>query len=88
MLLSGSLPAPCEDLGSSALQTTTKMAKQSDTYLPVPGDEKTPDEEFVNPKAERNESIVRDCLFLLASRLFKTATLINENTKMLEFCTK
>lgn len=85
MLLSGSFP---EDSGSSALQTTTKMASKSGTYLPVPGDEKTPDEEFVNPKAESKESIVRDRVFLLATHFCKTATLINEKTKMLEFCKK
>lgn len=78
MLLSGSLPDPCEDSGSSALQMTSKKTRRSDTYLPVPGDEKTPDVEFVNPKAKSKESIVRDCAFLLVRRLFKTAAVINK----------
>lgn len=60
VLLSGSLPVPCEDSGSSALQTAAKMTRRNDTYLPVPGEEKTPDVEFGSPKAKGNESIVRD----------------------------
>lgn len=71
MLLSGSLRVLSQDSGSSALQMTTRMAIKSDAYLPVPGDEKTPDVEFVNPKAQMNESIVRDGIFLLAKCLFK-----------------
>lgn len=67
---------------------TTKMTKRNDTYLPVPGDEKTPDVEFVKPKAKSNESIVRNCVFLLAIGLFNTARRINKKPKMLEFCAK
>lgn len=66
VLLPGSPPIDCEHSGSSELQKTTKMTRRSDSYLPVPGEDKNPDVEFVTAKAQSNESIVRDCIFLLA----------------------
>ncbi len=42
------------------------MMKRNDNYLPVPGEEKNLDVDFVNTKARVNESIVRQTTFKLS----------------------
>ncbi|TNM90528.1 hypothetical protein fugu_002817, partial [Takifugu bimaculatus] len=53
----GSPPRASEHPGSSALQKNLNMTRRSDSYLPVPGEEKSLDVEFVKSEAKSHESI-------------------------------
>lgn len=69
-LCAGSPPLACERSSSSGLQKNIDMTRRSDSYLPVPGEEKSPDVEFVNSKAKNNESIVRAACFKERDTMF------------------
>lgn len=56
------LVASWERSGSPLQQENATVMMRSDSYLPVPKEEKNPDRDLVGTKARNNESIVRDCI--------------------------
>lgn len=62
--LPGSPPLACDHPDGQVQEERTIMTRRNDNYLPVPGEEKNLDVDFIS-KAKNNESIVRDCIFVI-----------------------
>lgn len=60
----GSPPLACDHPDGQVQEERTIMTRRNDNYLPVPGEEKNLDLDFIS-KAKNNESIVRDCILIL-----------------------
>lgn len=62
--LPGSPPLACDHPDSQVQEERTIMTRRNDNYLPVPGEEKNLDADFIS-KSKSNESIVRDCILVI-----------------------